>query len=94
MSTMKDEKMLNPWQRIAARTYAHGDFSHMDTKTWAEVRGELDDCGDGLFKFTMIELATSEDCEDAEEALRRLRVAREELEALSEEILSYIKEGL
>lgn len=58
--------MLNVFQRVCADTYGGGDFAHV-----GHVH-EAKEVGDTLFAFLMIELASSEDCDSAEEAVRRL----------------------
>ena len=58
--------MLNPFQRVCADTYAGGDFAHV------QHVDEAKQVGDTLFAFIMIELASSEDCGNAEEAVGRL----------------------
>jgi len=61
--------MLNAFQRACADTYADGDFAHVEQ---VEEAGQV---GDTLFAFLMIELASSEDCDDQVEAVRRLDCA-------------------
>ena len=58
--------------------YADGDFSHIQTEE------ELENCGDGLLKFLMLELSAEEDCEDEEEAYRRLNTVIKQLEEVRE----------
>jgi hypothetical protein len=68
--------MLSPWQRVVANEYGGGDYQHVHN---------LDECrdvGDTLFTFLMIELDKKEGCDSFSEAQRRVRVAREQLEAL------------
>lgn len=70
--------MLTPWQRIVADNYAGGDFAHVQT---------LDECrdvGDTLFTFLMIELDPNEDCDSFDEAIRRVDVARRQIDELDE----------
>lgn len=58
--------MLNAFQRVCADNYDGGDFSHV---------GRVDEAknvGDTLFAFLMVELASSEGCNSAGEAVRRL----------------------
>jgi hypothetical protein len=47
---------MNRAQQIVAGTYCRGELDSPD------VMETLDDCGDSLFKFLMIELSDSEDC--------------------------------
>lgn len=68
--------MLNAFQKTAARAYGDGDYAHIaDIATTQEADAEIEDCGDTLFRFVMVELRSSEDCDSKEEALRRLEKA-------------------
>jgi hypothetical protein len=79
---------MNPWQRAVCETYAEGDFRHVpDEPDW---RAALDDCGDTLFRFLMIELADSEDCDSAETALQRLERARADIEQAISDVTGLI----
>lgn len=76
---------LTPWQRIAAETYAAGDFSHVE---------RLEDCrdiGDTLFTFVMIELDPKEGCESQAEAIRRIDNAIAELEDVRDTLMGLKK---
>lgn len=64
---------LNAAQRVVADTYGGGDYAHITAPDEAE------DVGDTLFTFLIRELADSEDCDDLDEALRRVEVARDQL---------------
>lgn len=76
-TTRKSTKSINPMQRIVCATYGDGDFAHYpELKDW---RAELDACGNCLFKYLMIELSTDEDCDDDDEAIRRLRNAADDI---------------
>ncbi len=68
--------ILNDWQRaVRPKPMAGGDYAYLAKQ--AEVsHEELADCGDTLFEFLMIELSDQEDCEDQEEAVRRMAQAR------------------
>lgn len=71
---------LNPSQRAIAAAYAGGDFvGLLDLSSEAEYRAALDECGDTLFKFLMIETACAEDCDSATEAVSRLERAIEDI---------------
>lgn len=72
--------ILNDWQRAIIRTYGGGDYAYL-TEQAAVSHEELADCGDTLFEFLMIELSDQEDCEDQEEAIRRVTQARDQLDA-------------
>lgn len=70
---------LNDWQKAVARTYGDGDYGHF------EIDGkisddDLDQCGDTLFVFLMLELSDAEDCDSSEEATRRVESARRQLD--------------
>lgn len=75
---------MNVYQRAVAKTYGQGDFAHVaDLVDW---RAELDELGDSLFKFLMIELSTSEGCNSQAEALNRLRIATRDLEQAAADV--------
>lgn len=65
---------LNDVQRKVIEVYGKGDFSHVT------MQQELDECGDGLFRFLMVELSSSEDCTDVETACQRVANAIGDLE--------------
>lgn len=66
--------MSNPFQQICAQTYGEGDFSHV------ENLDQVRETRDTLFAFLMIELGTSEGCDNREEALRRLEMAMADIQ--------------
>lgn len=72
--------MLNPFQRAVALAYAHGDFAHMATLQGDALSAALKECGDGLFRFIMTELSTSEGCRNLDDAVGRLHAAVEQLQ--------------
>lgn len=72
--------MLNPFQRACADVYGGGDFAHVDNIE------EAGDAGDTLFAFLMIELASSEGCDSAEEAVRRLGMAVADIQGVAEAV--------
>lgn len=72
--------MLNLFQRACAGVYGGGDFAHVQNVE------EAREAGDTLFSFLMIELASSEGCDSAEEALRRLDMAVADIQAVAEAI--------
>lgn len=64
----------NKFQAAACSVYGGGDYAHIaQSETW---RSDIDDCGDTLFKFIMIELGTQEDCDTLETAIRRMTTAQ------------------
>lgn len=64
---------MNLAQRIVVQTYCGGEFNHPD------ILNNLDECGDGLFKFLMVELSSEEDCQGVDDAYNRVVSAREQL---------------
>lgn len=67
-------------QVVCATSYEDGEFQYLlDSKSDAEFKRSLQDCGDTLFKFLMIELSPHEDCEDAQDAIRRVSIAIDQL---------------
>lgn len=71
---------LNEFQKQTLENYANGDFSHITTQQ------ELDECGDSLFRFLMVELSTSEDCTDVETACQRVETAIRELNSVLQDL--------
>lgn len=72
---------LNAAQIACKRVYGRGDFNHVAEvhDDAAAFRRAVNDVGDTLFLFLMIELAASEDCDSNEEALRRLEMATHDI---------------
>jgi hypothetical protein len=78
---------LNEWQKVACRAYGDGDFS-----IYAEDANQIDPkdaehlmsnrLGDTTFYSVIVELDESEDCNSAEEAADRMRMIREDLNAV------------
>lgn len=66
--------MLNPFQRACAAIYDGGEFAHV-----ADI-AEAREVGDTLFAFLTIELSTSEGCHTADEAVRRIGMAKHNLQ--------------
>lgn len=70
--------MMNRFQACAALAYADGHFGPLaNSETW---RREVDELGDGLFRYLMLELSTREDCETWPEAMKRVDDAIHNLE--------------
>ena len=66
---MAKHRKMNKYQQLFCRTYADGEYSHLQEEPrWREF---LNDCGDGFLKFMLIELSTAEDCNSLSEAIRR-----------------------
>ena len=79
MTTSRSPVALNAWQKQIARSYGGGDYAYLAERS--EIGpAALDDCGDTLFRFLMVELADSEDCDTLEEAIRRCESARQQLD--------------
>lgn len=71
---------INDFQRAVLKTFAHGEFSHLaDLTSQAEFDREVANCGDGLLRFLLVELSTSEDCTTGEEAAGRIETAIRDL---------------
>ena len=71
--------LLNDWQRTITRIYGGGDYAYFADEGAISCE-QLDQCGDTLFEFLMIELSDTEDCDTQEEAIRRLESARRQLD--------------
>jgi hypothetical protein len=79
---------MNPWQKAVCETYGGGDYRHLKRNPrWED---KLDDLGDGLFTFLMIELSDTEDCEDAQTALQRLEAARDDIDQAIDQVMRLI----
>ena len=77
---------LNKAQVTCMQTYGGGDYAPYLagdlgwSRSWEAVRyGLLPTCGDGLFRFLMIELSSGEDCDSIESAIRRCQAAEEQI---------------
>lgn len=74
---------INEAQATCLKFYDGGDHEYllsMDSET--KFKEALDDCGDGLLRFLIVELSASEDCESTDEAIDRLSRAIEDIEAV------------
>lgn len=67
---------MNKAQKIVAENYCNGELNN------AHVMQTLDTCGDGLFKFLMVELSDKEDCIDLDDAYNRVATAIDQLQAV------------
>lgn len=72
---------MNACQCAVARAYGTGEFAHYATDP--EWRSTIEQCGDGLFRFLMIELSDTEDCHTVADAVQRLRAAATDLATAS-----------
>ena len=80
--TMKKPN-LNLAQKTCLEFYAGGDFEHLGhIESEVDFAVALDDCGDGLLRFLVKELASSEDCDSVETAMHRLERAIEDIQAV------------
>jgi hypothetical protein len=71
---------LNKAQKTVLRIYENGEFAHLaQCKSADEFSDELENCGDGLLRFLMVELASSEDCDSIDTAADRVRSAMRQL---------------
>ena len=67
---------INDSQALALLNYAGGDFRYLLLcRSEGEFLGELETAGDTLVQFIVRELATSEDCDSIETAVRRVETA-------------------
>ena len=67
---------LTPSQVTIARKYADDEFAYvLGCPTLEAFRGGLDQCGDTLFKFLMIETSKGEDCLSHVATMKRLELA-------------------
>lgn len=65
--------MMNRFQASAALAYADGHFGWLaNSEPW---RRDVDELGDGLFRYLLLELSTREDCETWLEAMMRVEDA-------------------
>ena len=72
---------MNEFQRVIAESYEGGELNHGD------VLGDLDTCGDGLFKFLMIEMSDSEDCDGFITAIGRLTTIAGQINEVKEAMI-------
>lgn len=70
---------FNESQKVMVAAYGGGDYKGFSPDNVHEV-------ADGLFKFLVAELSTSEDCEDMTEALKRVDRATKELQNIADEL--------
>ena len=83
--------MMNWFQVQATAVYADGAYASLaNSETWQR---DVDDLGDGLFRYLILELSTREQCETWAEAIERVEHAISELERVSAVLRSgYLKE--
>lgn len=78
--TEANSAWLNKAQKLFLEAYDGGEFSHLASiEKEAEFRAEVSNCGDGLVKFFVAELAASEDCSGLETAISRVAKVQDQL---------------
>ncbi len=83
--------MMNRFQVCVSCAYAEGAYAPLaNSVTW---RKDIDELGDGLFRYLILELATGENCETWLEAIMRAEISIYELEQVSAALrASYLQE--
>ncbi len=72
---------INASQATCLAMFGNGDFGHLaDSSSEEEFRLGVQESGDGLLRFLMTELATSEGSDSITEAMNRVHLAIEELQ--------------
>lgn len=72
---------INAAQAVCLSLYASGDFEHLlESPSEDEFKKAVEESGDGLLRFLMTELATSEGCDSITEAMNRVHMAIEDLQ--------------
>lgn len=71
--------IINEFHRAILANYAEGYFSYLNQQVELSQE-DLDDLGDGLLRFLLVELSDEEDCEDHHIAVGRLRTIKEDLD--------------
>lgn len=78
---------LNAAQKKCLEFYANGDFEHLAAiESETQFNVALKECGDGLLRFLMAELASSEDCDSVQTAMQRLDGAIEDIRAVQRNV--------
>lgn len=72
----KKPQELDDFQQFVVANYAEGEFSYCKTME------DVEDCGDTLCCFLVREISASEGCDSDDEAIRRLEVARDQIQDL------------
>ena len=79
--------VLNDAQKVVLQQYAGGEFAHLcNVETEQELKQGLEDCGDGLLRFLMVEVSSSEDCNSLQEAQQRIENATRDLQTAADTI--------
>lgn len=80
---------MNAWQKAVCEIYGSGDYCHLHKNPrWKDA---IEDIGDTLFRFLMIELSDAEDCEDAETAMQRLQAVRDDIDQAIRQVMRLIR---
>ena len=80
---------FNKPQRLFLENYDEGEFAHISNAcTETEFRTAVAECGDGLVKFFITELADSESCKDLATAVTRMRAAQRQIDDVVEALES------
>ena len=86
---------LNESQRVLLAQYCDGEFSYLaQLASQADFNREVADCGDGLLRFLIAELASSEDCRDMETGRDRVVSAMRSLQVLCEAFESELERAV
>jgi hypothetical protein len=76
---------INKAQATCLEKYAQGDFAHLlEIESQSEFKDAIENCGDGLLRFLIVELSTSEDCDGTATAFNRVSTAIADLEKIKE----------
>jgi len=70
----------SPLQQLILARYENGEFIHITPET-------LDDCGDGVLRFLMVECSPDEDCLSYKDAEQRITTAIKQLCDISDNLL-------
>lgn len=91
----QDESLWSEAQILVINSYQEGEFSYMAEPEACELNGSspeqvrqalMDECGDGLLRFLLVELSKSEDCNSLDEAVRRIDKACDQLREVAQAI--------
>ena len=65
---------MNIFQKTVLQVYANGEFAHLSDMENLEL-AQVQNLGDTLLTFLLIELSDNEDCDGPYEATRRVQAA-------------------
>ncbi len=82
------EESFNEFQKFVQRNYDKDTFDYSHCKTLKDV----EDAGDTLLLFIILELSDAEDCEDVEDAIGRLETAKEQISELTRDFKENFRE--